>query len=65
MTKGQPFSFIDFENAIKFQLEVSITQDGEHMGIGPILSQSHHCIETAEAYYFKDACEFMVCSLVH
>jgi hypothetical protein len=56
---------IDFENAIKFQLEVSITQDGEHMGTEQILSQSQHCIETANAYYFKDACEFMVMTMVH
>jgi hypothetical protein len=55
----------DFDNAILFQIVVSITQDGEHMGSGLILSQSHHCIETIDSYYFKDACEFRVCSLVH
>jgi hypothetical protein len=54
---------VDFENAIMFQLVVSITQDGEHMGSGQILSQSHHCIETADAYYFKAAYEFKVMSM--
>lgn len=50
---------IDFENAIMFQLVVSIRQDGEYKGSGPILSQSHHYIEIADAYYFKAAHEFM------
>ncbi|QGQ95848.1 hypothetical protein EHS13_13655 [Paenibacillus psychroresistens] len=56
---------VDFKNAILFQIVISITQDGEHIESGVILSQSHHCIETANAYYFKDACEFKVFSMVH
>jgi hypothetical protein len=53
----------DFHNAILFQSLVSITQDGEHVGSGYILSQSRHCIETIDANYFKCACEFKVCQL--
>jgi hypothetical protein len=53
----------DFHNAILFHSLVSITQDGEHVGSGYILSQSRHCIETIDAYYFKSACEFKVCQL--
>jgi hypothetical protein len=56
---------VDFDNAILFQMIISIIQDGEHMGSGQILKQSHNCIHTTNAIYFKGACEFKVCSLVH
>ncbi len=66
MTHGQILKTpTDFENAILFQMVISITQDGEQMEIGQIISQSHHCIETTNAFYYKNACEFRVCTLVH
>lgn len=54
----------DFKNAIKNQLEVSVTQDGEHVGNGIIISQSHHCIQTTNAIYFKAVCEIRVCTML-
>jgi hypothetical protein len=66
MSHGQVLKTdVDFENAIMFQLIVSITQYGKHMGSGQILSQSHHCIQTVDGIYSKGECEFKVCSLVH
>ncbi|QGQ97076.1 hypothetical protein EHS13_20375 [Paenibacillus psychroresistens] len=66
MSHGQLLkSPADFENAIMFQIIVSITQDGEHMGSGQLIKQSQHCIHTVDAIYFKGVCEFKVCSMVH
>ncbi|QGQ97077.1 hypothetical protein EHS13_20380 [Paenibacillus psychroresistens] len=56
---------VDFHNAILFKCLVSITQDGEEVGNGYILSQGHHAIETIDSYFFKNACEFTVISMVH
>jgi hypothetical protein len=53
----------DFDNAIFFGNVVSITLEGEHVGSGRILAQSRHVITTANANYYKKACEFTVCKL--
>lgn len=53
----------DFHNAILFGLIVSVTQDGEHLGSGLILSQSYHVVKTINNYYFKHVCKFTVCSM--
>jgi len=54
----------DFHNAALFGIAISVTQDGEHMGSGHILSQSKHVVKMLDVYYFKDACVFTVCSAV-
>jgi hypothetical protein len=54
----------DFHNAILFGIAVSITQDGEHMGSGHVLSQTYHVVKMTDGIYFKDACVFTVCAAV-
>jgi hypothetical protein len=56
---------VDFHNAILFKCLVSITKDGEDVGSGYLLSQSHHAVETVDSYYFKNTCEFTVVTMVH
>jgi hypothetical protein len=55
----------DFEDAIENGVEVSVTQDGKHLGSGRIISQTNESVRMVNAYYFKNSCEFTVCTLVH
>lgn len=66
MTHGQILqASFDFDNAILNAVEVSVTQDGMHLGSGHIMSHSYHVVKMVNGYYFKDNCEFTVCSMVH
>jgi hypothetical protein len=55
----------DFQEAISIGLEVSVTQDGKHLGSGRILYQTYDSVKKVDYYYFKDSCEFTVCSYTH
>lgn len=54
----------DFYYAGLFGIAISVTQDGEHVGSGHIVSQTKHVLKMIDCYYFKDACVFTVCSSV-
>jgi hypothetical protein len=53
---------VDFFNAILFRHNISVTQDGEQIGSGVIISQSQHAVKMADAHFFKHSCNFMVCA---
>jgi hypothetical protein len=55
----------DFDNAILLGVEISVTQYGAHLGSGRILYLTEHSVKMMDCYFFKDGCEFTVCSLVH
>jgi hypothetical protein len=54
----------DFYNATLFGIAVSVTQEGHHMGSGHIVSQSKYVVRMIDGLYYKDACEFTVCSAI-
>jgi hypothetical protein len=51
----------DFDNAVNFGYIVSVTQNGEHLGSGHIISHSKNVIKMIDGYYFKYNCEFALC----
>jgi len=51
----------EFFLAILFSYTISITQDGEYVGNGKIISQNNNVIKTIDACYFKSSCTFTVC----
>jgi hypothetical protein len=55
---------VDFHNAIIFGIAVSLTRDGQHLGSGHIISQSKYVVKMIDGIYFKDTCDFTVCSAV-
>jgi hypothetical protein len=56
---------IDFEKAISFNFEVEVTQNDVSIGSGRIMLHTSHSVKIADCYYFKDGCEFTICSVVH
>jgi len=66
MLNGQVLkSDSDFDKAILFKTEVEVTQDGTLLGNGSVISHSQYTVKMADGYFFKDECEFTVCSVVH
>jgi hypothetical protein len=66
MVNGQVLETdLDFENAISSSVEIHVTQDGIHIGSGRIMYHTCHSVKMLDCYFFKDGCEFTVCSIVH
>jgi hypothetical protein len=51
----------DFDNAVHFGYLVSVSQNGQHIRQGKIISHSKNVIKMRDDYYFKYNCEFAVC----
>jgi hypothetical protein len=65
MVHGQCLkSNADFDNAILLGLPVSVTQAGQHLGIGHVTSYTYYVVKMENGYFFKDTCIFTVCSPV-
>jgi hypothetical protein len=66
MLKGQTLkSDLDFDKAILFKSEIEVTQDGKVLGSGKVMSHSQYSVKLVNGYFFKDGCEFTVCSMVY
>jgi hypothetical protein len=51
---------VDFDNAISYGLNVSITKDGILVGIGYIEAHSYHVVKLVDHAFFKEDCIFSV-----